>query len=230
MPIRALVPLDRFGEATVQRSVADALPDLREKAVSKVDKSGATVSSTFLSSSAHSERALRLASHRFTDAEYAAYWKSRIRARCVVSPTGCWLWRLNTRQGYGQTSYRGKTVSVHRRMLELKLGRKLTPQECACHSCDTRACCNEDHLWPGTKLDNNFDSVRKGRHKNLVKTHCPQGHEYTPENISHRIEKSGRPGRGCKMCMKIRSQSEDYRAKARERQRRARQTRREQRL
>lgn len=185
------------------------------------------VSSTFLSQNPHS---LRVLSRRFSDSEYVEYWKARVRARCTLSPTGCWLWPGFLIEGYGHTTFRGKTVAVHRKALELKIGRLLTSEECACHSCDTRNCCNPDHLWAGTKLDNNFDSVRKGRHKNLVKTHCPQGHEYTPENILPRIEKSGRPGRGCKTCTDMRRQTPEYKAKARERGARYRARKREQRV
>ena len=37
---------------------------------------------------------------------------------------------------------------------------------------------NPDHLEPVTRGEN----LHRGAHRNKVKTHCPQGHEYTPEN------------------------------------------------
>lgn len=38
------------------------------------------------------------------------------------------------------------------------------------------------------------------KHRNVVKTHCPQGHEYTPENTRHYVYKNGRKNRFCRAC------------------------------
>jgi NUMOD4 motif/HNH endonuclease len=55
----------------------------------------------------------------------------------------------------------------------------------------------------GTYADNRQDMLRHGKHPNSRKTHCPRGHEYTPENT---YRSSARGGRGCRECRKLRQQ------------------------
>lgn len=52
------------------------------------------------------------------------------------------------------------------------------------------------NLRYGTPSENELDKVRHGGNPNANKTHCPRGHEYTPENTS----RDGRNGRRCKTC------------------------------
>jgi hypothetical protein len=84
--------------------------------------------------------------------------------------TGCWLWikgRMgNTREKYRYPAIKlkGKMYLAHRHSLEQKLGRKLLDNMCACHKCDTPLCVNPEHLFEGTRKDNQQDSIKKGRH------------------------------------------------------------------
>jgi hypothetical protein len=73
-----------------------------------------------------------------------------------------------------------------------------------CHTCDNRRCWNPHHLWLGTRKQNMEDCTRKGRHGNLLKTHCVNGHEFTPDNIDWRLKPSGVMGRHCKACQRER--------------------------
>lgn len=155
-----------------------------------------------------------------SQAEYDQWWMARVKSRCVVTETGCWVWQGNKAiNGYGLTSYRSRTRIVHRKMFEVANGVTLGRWEYACHSCDVRQCCNPAHLWKGTPLDNQVDSVMKRRNGEQKVTHCPRGHEYTPENTYVHAAKSGRPARNCRACMRIRASSPEYKEKARERQR-----------
>lgn len=84
------------------------------------------------------------------------------------------------------------------------------------HVCRVIACCNPDpkHLEPVTHREN----LRRGQGASAInakKTHCPQGHEYTPENTIIR-ERDGYTGRECRIC--ARESSKRSRAAWRRRQ------------
>jgi hypothetical protein len=92
-----------------------------------------------------------------------------LRKRVAVDPvTGCWIWqhRSNPR-GYGLYTYStddGVRSGVAARLaLELRLGRPIEPGLYACHHCDNPPCCNGEHLFEGTALQNTQDCLAKGR-------------------------------------------------------------------
>lgn len=61
--------------------------------------------------------------------------------------------------------------------------------------------CRSDNLTWGTISENCLDMVTHGVHPSMVRTHCPHGHEYTPESTSYSkpAEKYGRYCRTCKL-------------------------------
>lgn len=86
--------------------------------------------------------------------------------RVVRSPGlfDCWEWIGSlTGDGYGHFKFDGREVGAHRFALELALGRTLAPGEFACHTCDNPPCVRPEHLYPGTRVDNAQDAVRRGR-------------------------------------------------------------------
>jgi hypothetical protein len=50
------------------------------------------------------------------------------------------------------------------------------------HRCDNPPCTNPSHLFLGDAAANGADMASKGRARSQKITHCPAGHEYTPEN------------------------------------------------
>jgi hypothetical protein len=62
---------------------------------------------------------------------------------------------------------------------------------------------NADNLRWGTHSDNMSDVVKHGSHPFANKTHCPYGHEYSPENTL-RWRSNGRPHRRCRVCERAR--------------------------
>lgn len=84
----------------------------------------------------------------------------------IAEPHECWPWQGRTgRGGYGMT-YVPETqtdTGTHIVAFYFAHGRWPSPGMNVCHSCDNPPCCNEQHLWEGTDLENAQDSVLKGR-------------------------------------------------------------------
>ena len=75
----------------------------------------------------------------------------------------CWLWMASrTEKLYGVFAIRGKTYKAHRISYMLNVG-EIPVGMCVLHRCDVPSCVNPDHLWIGTKADNNKDMDDKLR-------------------------------------------------------------------
>jgi hypothetical protein len=78
----------------------------------------------------------------------------------------CWEWTgcIDT-FGYGYFRLNGKGYYIHRFVWELMRG--IIPKNlCVLHHCDNPKCCNPNHLFLGTRTDNNKDMISKGRYIN----------------------------------------------------------------
>jgi hypothetical protein len=71
------------------------------------------------------------------------------------------------------------------------------------HLCSVRACINPEHLEPVTASVNTLRGEGVG--VNTRKTHCPKGHEYTPDNTVSYSTK----WRRCRQCISIKNRA-DY--------------------
>jgi hypothetical protein len=82
----------------------------------------------------------------------------------VVSKlTGCWEWQnYRSPDGYGRSTGHGGEVMVHRIAYADRHGPIPAGMQ-VLHRCDNPPCCNVEHLFLGTALDNVADRVRKGR-------------------------------------------------------------------
>jgi hypothetical protein len=87
----------------------------------------------------------------------------RFEAKYIPEPnSGCWLWdaSVNT-AGYGQLNIEKRPRLAHRLAYEHYVG-PIPEGMHVCHRCDVPACCNPNHLFIGTHLDNMRDMDAKG--------------------------------------------------------------------
>lgn len=137
------------------------------------------------------------------------FWSGVLRGQ----PDECWPWlRGRISSGYGIAPFKGKQTGAHRVAYILTNGPIPADKQIdhTCHTekctagddCPHRRCCNPAHLKLVTKAEN----LAAGRMyrpptRGTPVTHCPHGHEYTPENT--RIAKHG--GRNCRTCQNQRN-------------------------
>jgi hypothetical protein len=126
--------------------------------------------------------------------------RERLVANSIPVPeAGCWLWTGGEAKGYGRTSMLHKNIAAHRASYQEFCG-EIPEGMHVCHKCDTPLCINPDHLFLGSPLANAMDKVSKGRQwKPSRKTHCINGHEFTPQNTYTRLTKGG-SRRTCREC------------------------------
>ncbi len=120
----------------------------------------------------------------------------------VDSATGCWLARRGVDKkhtGYASVWFQGRNHLAHRLSYQVNVGP--IPEGLQLdHLCRRRECFNPEHLEPVTARENILRSPIAVATLNAAKTHCPQGHEYTPENVYDVPASSPGRGRQCKAC------------------------------
>lgn len=102
-----------------------------------------------------------------TDTDVEKFW-SRV---AIGSPDECWLWQgWRNPKGYGYVDFMRELGSkrrikfgAHRVSAFLIHGNAPADKPHTCHICDNPPCCNYDHLFYGSKVDNMRDAAAKER-------------------------------------------------------------------
>lgn len=128
--------------------------------------------------------------------------KIRIKNKIIILENGCWEWNTSKQKdGYGTIGKNGKCYLAHRISYELFKGEIPKGLELD-HVCRNRSCINPDHLEPVTH------KLNMERSSTAVKTHCKNGHLFSPDNIYWCQRKYGFQ-RACRICGRIANRLSD---------------------
>jgi len=132
------------------------------------------------------------------------------------SDSECWLWTAYCDDdGYPRYTYDRVQRAAHRISYSVLI-RPITGREVAHHACRTRRCVNPHHIEPMEKEAH--DEMHRAEEREVyrvtraVKSHCPDGHEMTPENTQWNRARGTRLCRTCRCRQRTESY---YRVKAR---------------
>lgn len=139
----------------------------------------------------------------------------RVLARCVRVGECLVFQGATSTDGYGQISVNNRIVYVHRVVYEHHHGpvpNGMQIDHVKSRGCTSRRCCEIGHLEAVSPRENTMrsDAVTA---VNARKTHCPQGHELSGDNLV----KSNLRYNGARVCRTCRNE----RAKLRQREKRA---------
>jgi hypothetical protein len=101
----------------------------------------------------------------------------RFLALTIPEPnSGCLLWlgTVSKTSGYGNYALKKYRTSAHRASYILFKGEIPDGTE-VCHTCDVKLCVNPDHLFIGSRMDNQQDMADKGRGLVSRKHGLPRG-------------------------------------------------------
>lgn len=125
----------------------------------------------------------------------------------------CWFWKAGRNpDGYGNFRINGKTEGAHRVAWKITYG-AIPDGRQVLHRCDTPPCVNPNHLFLGDHDINMSDKAVKGRApgtgkgddqhglgaRNRRKTHCKNGHAFSPENTYTNPQGH----RACRICQNV---------------------------
>jgi hypothetical protein len=106
--------------------------------------------------------------------------KQRLLDKRKITKSGCWEWQ-GTRSVYNygiiklgkKLGFKIRNYPVHRISMYIFKDFDVSSKLCCLHKCDNPPCFNPEHIFIGTKADNNADRDKKGRKITLRGEECP---------------------------------------------------------
>ena len=132
-----------------------------------------------------------------TDYQVSSHGRVRNKKGLILKP-------ILTKPGYYNVGLwrhsKSQVVRVHKIVAEAFLGPR--PEGLVVMHLDNDPANNRlSNLRYGTQSENIQQSVRDGNHHEARKTHCPKGHEYSPDNTSLLRKTDRKPGSYSRRCL-----------------------------
>ena len=112
--------------------------------------------------------------------------------KSLVMANGCIEWTgTKNKGGYGIIEYTDETgkrrcLPIHRALFMIRRKLELTHYQYVCHTCDNRACLNDNHHWLGNPKLNSDDKLAKGRgSKGFKVPYHHRSKKYSEEHINN---------------------------------------------
>lgn len=116
-------------------------------------------------------------------------------------PDECWTWTARCHPAGHGVFNSGNKVNVYaHRWAWIEVNGPVPEGLVLHHKCFNPPCVNPAHLEPVTVGENLLAGPRGPAYERSRITHCPQGHEYTPENTVRYAGSSW--GRRCRECQR----------------------------
>ncbi len=92
-----------------------------------------------------------------------AIWSTKYTVRDCGFETPCWVWNQSkSEKGYARCVFQ-RRVYTGGRLPWMMFNGPIPDGLCACHKCDNPSCVRPDHIFLGTKAENNRDCKAKKR-------------------------------------------------------------------
>lgn len=150
--------------------------------------------------------ALGRASKKDVSVEILDDARTRLLMGVDVDDKECWIWRgAKNPKGYGNFTVRGASISAHVASMAVFCGINAADGCVLDHRCRVRACINPAHIRVVTTRANVTENSLSLYAVHASKTHCINGHEFTPENTRLRNRRGRKyPTRECRECNRVR--------------------------